>query len=428
LNLILSNWRRLKYADEAKALRFVDTLKQSSGSGTLKEMISRIDQVLKDSSCFWNYYYNLLAIQRSWLYLIFKYICGTSDDMKGEHYEDFTTVLRYFNLKDLAVQRALQAYKSTGDDLMKIDVKSMTEEERDAFVTKAVNSNPDIGQKKSIELLSTDVPQEWNLELLRGLDVFQQIQRKKLNSTFGLRFPQEKDQIEYILANFCTPVNEFDRMVLNCLFTFLKKITKRLLDAHALRNQVLASLKQQFALISDRLNGEELYYLTARELHKFGQKLDVNLLNLAAKRKEAFSALKMGRTEEIEEQITLYPVVYGTCVGSGSVTGEAVVMDEPDVEFFMKKAENEEKMILVTSRLSKHFVWLPCLRLFDGIVLEASGYFDTDAAICRLVGVPCIIGAKNATKLFKTGDNVVLNGTKGQLKKQIVSAAIQEGL
>lgn len=43
----------------------------------------------------------------------------------------------------------------------------------------------------------------------------------------------------------------------------------------------------------------------------------------------------------------------------------------------------------------------------------------SDAAICRLVGVPCLIGAKDATFMFKTGDNLVLNGTKGVVSKLI---------
>lgn len=45
--------------------------------------------------------------------------------MKGEHYEDFTMVLQYFNLKDIAVQKALQIYRKTGEALLQVDVKDV---------------------------------------------------------------------------------------------------------------------------------------------------------------------------------------------------------------------------------------------------------------------------------------------------------------
>jgi predicted aconitase with swiveling domain len=38
------------------------------------------------------------------------------------------------------------------------------------------------------------------------------------------------------------------------------------------------------------------------------------------------------------------------------------------------------------------------------------------AVIAREYGLPCIVGAKGATKMFKTGDNVVLSGKTGTIE------------
>lgn len=46
--------------------------------------------------------------------------------MKAEHYEDFTMVLQYFNLKDLAVQKSILAYRAAGEALLKIDIKDVS--------------------------------------------------------------------------------------------------------------------------------------------------------------------------------------------------------------------------------------------------------------------------------------------------------------
>ncbi|KAJ8967030.1 hypothetical protein NQ314_003147 [Rhamnusium bicolor] len=39
----------------------------------------------------------------------------------------------------------------------------------------------------------------------------------------------------------------------------------------------------------------------------------------------------------------------------------------------------------------------------------------TGAVVAREYGLPCLVGVKNATKVFKTGDIVVLSGNTGEL-------------
>ncbi|XP_044260327.1 putative phosphoenolpyruvate synthase isoform X2 [Tribolium madens] len=60
--------------------------------------------------------------------------------------------------------------------------------------------------------------------------------------------------------------------------------------------------------------------------------------------------------------------------------------------------------------------WSPYFPMLGGIVTELGGLVSHGAVIAREYGLPCIVGAKGATKMFKTGDLVVLSGEKGTVE------------
>lgn len=60
---------------------------------------------------------------------------------------------------------------------------------------------------------------------------------------------------------------------------------------------------------------------------------------------------------------------------------------------------------------------LPLLKKAAAIVTEEGGLTSHAAIVAREFGIPCIIGAKNATKIFKDGDEVEVNANKGVVKK-----------
>lgn len=54
--------------------------------------------------------------------------------------------------------------------------------------------------------------------------------------------------------------------------------------------------------------------------------------------------------------------------------------------------------------------------MLAGIVTELGGLISHGAVVAREYGLPCIVGAQNATKMFKTGDKILLNGKTGSLE------------
>jgi pyruvate,water dikinase len=53
------------------------------------------------------------------------------------------------------------------------------------------------------------------------------------------------------------------------------------------------------------------------------------------------------------------------------------------------------------------------------IVTEQGGVTSHAAIVSRELGIPCLIGTKIATKVFKDGDMVEVDATKGIVRKII---------
>ena len=69
--------------------------------------------------------------------------------------------------------------------------------------------------------------------------------------------------------------------------------------------------------------------------------------------------------------------------------------------------------ILVTKNITPD--WLPVLRKAAGVVTEVGTMTSHGAIIARELGIPAIVGATNATQLLKTGEEIVIDGNKGEI-------------
>ncbi|MBU0597977.1 hypothetical protein KKF61_03185 [Patescibacteria group bacterium] len=109
----------------------------------------------------------------------------------------------------------------------------------------------------------------------------------------------------------------------------------------------------------------------------------------------------------IQKKIT---VVQGVCACPGNIEGQVrVVVNDKDFRL-MKKGE-----ILITNNTTPEFV--PLMKKARAVVTEQGGMTTHAAIVSRELGVPCVIGTKNATLVFKTGDRVKVNALKGVVKK-----------
>ncbi|MFA6427647.1 MAG: phosphoenolpyruvate synthase [Candidatus Magasanikbacteria bacterium] len=96
----------------------------------------------------------------------------------------------------------------------------------------------------------------------------------------------------------------------------------------------------------------------------------------------------------------------GTAVGQKIGAGKVRVIDNPKQMKEFKKGE-----ILVTRITDPD--WEPIMRIASAIVTEQGGKTSHAAIVSRELGVPCLVGARNARKLLKTGQQVTVSCAEG---------------
>ncbi|HBW73976.1 MAG TPA: hypothetical protein DEF59_01805 [Candidatus Magasanikbacteria bacterium] len=99
--------------------------------------------------------------------------------------------------------------------------------------------------------------------------------------------------------------------------------------------------------------------------------------------------------------------VVASGVESPTISGRVGVVLDPARDAF------RDNDILVTSMTRVEFV--PLMKKAKAIVTDEGGIACHAAIVCRELGIPCIIGTKNATKKLKNGDKVTLDLRTGNI-------------
>jgi pyruvate,water dikinase len=110
------------------------------------------------------------------------------------------------------------------------------------------------------------------------------------------------------------------------------------------------------------------------------------------------------------------PLVHGLGASPGRATGIVRVLESPNDEAAMKNGE-----ILVTHMTSPD--WVPIMRRAAAIVTDAGGMTSHAAIVARELGLPCIVGARDATRVLADGNTVTVDGSAGTVTAGGVVAA-----
>ncbi len=103
-------------------------------------------------------------------------------------------------------------------------------------------------------------------------------------------------------------------------------------------------------------------------------------------------------------------MIKGNCASKGKVTGK--------VRILLNASENDllqDGEILVTFMTSPDF--MGAVKRSAGLITNLGGITSHAAIISRELGIPCIVGTKNATEILETGDIVELDASNGTVKK-----------
>ncbi|KAK3917387.1 Putative phosphoenolpyruvate synthase [Frankliniella fusca] len=177
-----------------------------------------------------------------------------------------------------------------------------------------------------------------------------------------------------------------------------------------------------------RLPDRELTgYLSLWELHCLAsQQPDPVLIAKARRRRRCYPAWdalsfpeimygvpKPMQFEEPDPAVGGEVVTKGTPVSESSVTARACVV--LGLEGAQGVAQLRAGDVLITH--STDVGWSPYFPMLGGVVTELGGLISHGAVVAREYGLPCLVGVQGATRLFKTGDTVNINGKTGALSK-----------
>ncbi|HEY1972364.1 MAG TPA: PEP-utilizing enzyme [Pseudonocardia sp.] len=95
----------------------------------------------------------------------------------------------------------------------------------------------------------------------------------------------------------------------------------------------------------------------------------------------------------------------GVAACAGSVTGPARVVHGPD------EVDLEPGEVLVCHTTDPS--WASLMSLAAGLVIDVGGPLSHGAIVARELGVPCVIGTRDGTRVIRTGDLVHVDGTTG---------------
>ena len=107
---------------------------------------------------------------------------------------------------------------------------------------------------------------------------------------------------------------------------------------------------------------------------------------------------------------TRKPILKGKGASPGIATGPVQIIKSAKEIGKVKKGD-----ILVTSMTTPDFV--PAMRRAVAIITDKGGITSHAAIVSREIGIPCIVGTENATKVLKNNQIITVNGSNGKVYK-----------
>ena len=196
-------------------------------------------------------------------------------------------------------------------------------------------------------------------------------------------------------------------------------------EAYSLVRTMMQSIGRQWEDKSIIDHSRDIFYLEMEEIWSYieGASTCVNLKKLIQLRKEEFSSYESENPDDhIQTEGEVYfrnvfaekiqdsddKVIKGLGCCSGIVENTLQVVLSPDKNL---KLNNE---IMVAKQTDPG--WGILFPSISGLIVEKGSMLSHSAIVAREMGIPAVIGVKNATKIFNNNDFVRLDGSKGTIE------------
>jgi len=116
--------------------------------------------------------------------------------------------------------------------------------------------------------------------------------------------------------------------------------------------------------------------------------------------------LEKPKTKNQKPKILTIGFSVGSKIGQGKASR---IMSAKDIKKF-KKGE-----VLITDMTDPD--WVPAMKLASAIVTDSGGRTAHAAIVSRELGIPCVVGTKNATRIIKSGKEITVSCAEGEQGK-----------
>lgn len=107
--------------------------------------------------------------------------------------------------------------------------------------------------------------------------------------------------------------------------------------------------------------------------------------------------------------------IRGNVANPGFSVGTVKIINAYSQNQMREASKMEKGQILVTGMTRPHLIY--AMRKASAIITDEGGIVSHAAIVSRELGIPCVIGTKIATKVFKDGDLVEVDAEKGVVRK-----------
>lgn len=230
---------------------------------------------------------------------------------------------------------------------------------------------------------------------------FEEILSKKININ---SWPEDKKKLAEYIINMQYIKLEL-RKILNEVWMGPASVLSKVLEQLVIRTGREDALSMTFEEVSDCLNGKEIQVVADRHVYSYiTWENELRILSGA----EAYKKIR-----ELDKEIPRNEVI-GTPACRGITKGKVKI-----IPLSMNPAEYLSKMekgdILVSDTTGPEM--MTAIEKAAAIVTDEGGMMSHAAVISREFNIPCVVGTKYATKVFKDGDLVEVNANIGTARK-----------
>lgn len=119
-------------------------------------------------------------------------------------------------------------------------------------------------------------------------------------------------------------------------------------------------------------------------------------------------SLSRKKEDKKDLKIATTPILTGSPASPGIGTGKVKILKSPKEIDKVSKGD-----VLVAPMTSPDYV--PAMRKSNAIITDEGGQTSHAAIVSRELGIPCVVGTKNATKILKDEEIVTVNGESGHV-------------